>query len=470
MKVKSIVGFLALAVSFSSPAAVIFNSLLSFDSSTGGYFPHCALVQGADGSFYGTTLLGGPNFEGSVFKMSPDGQLKTLVWFDGTNGAEPAARLLQGTDGYLYGTTQGGGTNAGSLGTIFKMSTNGDLVTLFTFAGTNGMHPNGLTRGSDGNFYGTTMWGGTDTNSTLGLGTVFGMNPVGTLVTLAYFDGTNGSLPQGELTQGTDGHFYGTTETGGDHDLGTVFRITTNGVLSTLISFDGTNGAYPMCGLTESSNGCFYGVTQNGGTNFMGTVFKTAPGGAFTLLHTFSSPNNGENSDGAQPLSNLVQGDDGCFYGTASSGGANGFGTIFKMTPDGEVTTLYSFGSTTNFYGHPLDGLNPNALVRGADGNFYGTTYNGGTNNNVANNGDGTVFRLSVPMPPVFEKITQTNGVWSLTWSAVAGQVYQLQFTASLDSSNWMDLGDTNVATDGIMSATDNTGSVAQRFYRIVLP
>lgn len=471
MKVKWIVVILlvALADTHCTRAAVIFDSLFSFDSSTTGANPHCTLIQSADGNLYGTTVLGGPNYWGSVFKMSPDGQLKTLVWFDGTNGAEPWAGLVQAADGYLYGTTRTGGTNAGSMGTIFRIDTNGDLVTLFTFAGTNGYSPNGLIQGTDGRFYGTTAANLTADNNPA-YGTVFEIDSHGVLTTLAYFNGTNGGLPQGELTEDSDGNFYGTTEEGGEHNGGTIFRVTTNGILTTLFSFGGTNGGLPMCGLTKGVDGSLYGVTQVGGSDDMGTVFKITTDGKFTLLHSFSGLNYDQAPDGDQPVSKLVRGDDGNFYGTTSAGGANGFGTIFKITADGDLTTLYSFGSIINSNGHPLDGYNPNALMIGKDGDFYGTTYNGGTNNNIANNGDGAVFRLSIPMPPMFKKITQTNGFCSLIWSAVAGQVYQLQFATNLNSPDWIDLGDTNMAVSGVMSATDNTGSAPQRFYRVVLP
>jgi uncharacterized repeat protein (TIGR03803 family) len=300
------------------------------------------------------------------------------------------------------------------------------------------------------------------------------MTPDGVLTTLDLLDGTNGAFliepPPQPFVLGSDANLYGTTQYGGTNDLGTVFQMTTNGTLTTLISFGGTNGAYPN-ELVQGSDGGFYGTTQYGGTNEQGTIFKITTNGIFTLLYSFSSLNNSdESTDGAQPVSGLVQGSDGNFYGTTSTGGAHGFGTIFKTTAAGELTTLYSFGTLSNFLGHPLDGSNPNALTIGKDGNFYGTTYNGGTNNNIANNGDGTVFRLSVPMQPVFQKISQTNGIFSITWSAVASQVYQLQYITNLNFTNWINLGTTNVATDGNMSATDPVGLNSQRFYRVVLP
>ena len=133
----------------------------------------------------------------------------------------------------------------------------------------------------------------------------------------------------------------------------------------------------------------------------------------------------------------------------------------------GALTTLYSFGSivSTNFI--PLDGASPAAgLVQGRDGNLYGTTSAGGT---VSDPDWGTVFKISVPMTPVMQPPTQTSGVLRITWSSVAGQAYKMQFNTSLREANWTDLGGTNVATNGTMSAFDDSGFVLQRFYRVVL-
>jgi uncharacterized repeat protein (TIGR03803 family) len=460
-------------IPFYALGGVAFTTLISFDSGTTGANPHCKLIQDSQGNFYGTAFLGGSNYYGTVFKINSGGNLKTLVSFDGTNGAEPWSGLVRGKDGDFYGTTQGGGTNIGSLGTVFRISTNGTFTSLVSFAGTNGINPNGLALGGDGNFYGGTA-PQHDSSETYGRGTIFQMTPDGELTTLNVLNGTNGAFfiepPPQPFVLGNDGNLYGTTQYGGTNDLGTIFQMTTNGSLTTLILFSGTNGANPN-ELAQAGDGSLYGTTQYGGANGQGTVFKMTTNGILTVLYSFSSLNhNDENADGAQPISGLVQGNDGNFYGTTSTGGAHGFGTIFNAAADGELITLYSFGTLTNFYGHPLDGSNPNALTIGKDGNFYGTTYNGGTNNNIANNGDGTVFRLSVPMPPAFQKISQTNGIFSITWSTVASQAYQLQYTTNLNSTNWINLGNTNVATDDIMSATDSVGLNLQRFYRVMLP
>jgi uncharacterized repeat protein (TIGR03803 family) len=458
-------------VSFYAYGNITFNTLISFDSSTSGSNPHCKLVQDSVGNIYGTTFLGSSNHYGTIFKINLDGNLTTLMSFDFTNGANPWSGLVSGNDGYFYGATQEGGTNLGGFGTLFKVSTNGTFTSLVSFAGTNGIIPNGLVQGNDGNFYGTTESGGTDTNNPLyGQGTVFEMNPNGTLTTLAFFNSTNGSYPEAGLVQGIDGNFYGTTTFGGTYNYGTIFQVTTNGSLTTLFSFDLTNGYQPKCTLANGVDGGLYGVTPNGGANNQGAIFRITTNGNFTLLYSFSSRFQGTNADGAQPTAGLTLATDGNFYGTTSTDAPHGVGTIFKITPSGMLTTLYSFGTVTNSHFNPIDGKNPNDLFQGRDGNFYGTAFNGGTNNNIANSGDGTVFRFSVPLPPVFQNITQTNGMFSLTWSTVASQIYQLQYTTNLNSTNWINLGNTNVATNAIMSEIDSVGLNSQRFYRVVVP
>jgi len=206
------------------------TNLYSFStfSSPGG------LVQGSDGSFYGTTRSGGnTNLSdgygfGMVFKVTTNGTLTSLYSFTGTNdGANPQAALVQGSDGNFYGTTQQGGTNR--VGTVFEINTNGVLASLYSFTGTNdGANPQAtLVQGSDGSFYGTTAYGGTNN-----YGTVFKINTNGALITLYSFTGGNdGGTPYyAGLVQGSDGSFYGTTLYGGVRSgvsgVGTVFRLT----------------------------------------------------------------------------------------------------------------------------------------------------------------------------------------------------------------------------------------------------
>jgi uncharacterized repeat protein (TIGR03803 family) len=372
------------------------TSLYSFTSGNDGAHPYAGLVQGSDGNFYGTTEYGGTKNGGygTVFKISPNGALTSLYSFTGGNdGAYPYAGLVQGSDGNFYGTTEYGGTDG--AGTVFKISTNGVLTSLYSFAmGTNhsGNPQAALVQGSDGYFYGMTAGGVGGPNAYVGFGTVFKISTNGALTTLYSFTGGNdGANPQGALVQASDGYFYGTTEGGGMYGseyggYGTVFKISPNGALTSLYSFTGGNdGAYPN-GLAQGSDGYFYGTTLYGGTmnsypylsGGWGTVFRISTNGALTTLYSFTGGN-----DGGNPYGGLVQGTDGNFYGTTQCGGATnasrwgtyGYGTVFKISTDGGLTTLYAFGSITNAIGVSLDGANPSAgLVQGSDGYFYGTT------------------------------------------------------------------------------------------------
>jgi uncharacterized repeat protein (TIGR03803 family) len=360
-----------------------------------GAAPEAGLVQGSDGNFYGTTTSGGTNGYGTVFKVTPAGVLTTLVNFTdngSTNaGAVPAyAALVQGSDGNFYGTTASGGANG--YGTVFQMTLSGELTTLVNFTGNvspnQGLNPSAaLVQGSDGNFYGTTALGGANN-----AGTVFQMTPTAVLTTLVNFTGNGsndaGSQPSAGLVQGSDGNFYGTTFYGGTNGLGTVFKMTSAGVLTTLVNFTGngsTNvGGYPNAGLVQGSEGNFYGTTAFYGTNGNGTVFKMTPAGVLTPVVYFT--NNGSTDAGDNPKAGLIQGSDGNFYGTTYGGGTNADGTVFKMTPAGMLTTLVNFtgNGSTDAGSAPYGGL-----VLGRDGNFYGTTLYGGTN------GYGTVFKMT---------------------------------------------------------------------------
>lgn len=230
-------------------------------------------------------------------------------------------------------------------------------------------------RGLNGNFYGPTGAGGAN-----GGGTIFKITPAGTLTTLysscAETGCTDGNVPIAALIQATDGNFYGTTRHGGLYNDGTVFKMTPAGALTTLHSFfHGTDGSEPFARLVQAADGNFYGTTVSGGANGFGTVFKMTPTGTLTTLYSFCRESGC--ADGEVPQGGLIQATDGNFYGTTVYGGANspGGGTIFKITPEGTLTTLYSFCANTGC----TDGSNPVAdLVQATDGNLYGTTYAGG--------------------------------------------------------------------------------------------
>ncbi len=198
----------------------------------------------------------------------------------------------------------------------------------------------------------------------------FGAHAAAVLTTLHSFHALFNAVSSAGLVLGRDGSFYGTTVGGGNFGLGTVFKISTNAALTTLYSFTGDHdGAGPAAGLVQGSDGSFYGTTFQGGRDNSGTVFKISTNGTLTTLHSFTG-----GTDGGDPVAAPAQGTDGFFYGTTSQGGPNNSGTVFKISADGALTTLYSFTGGK-------DGSNPVAgLAQGTDGFFYGTTSQGGAN------------------------------------------------------------------------------------------
>jgi uncharacterized repeat protein (TIGR03803 family) len=387
------------AASAAPSASQTLNTLFSFDN-TDGAFPGSALIQGKDGNFYGTTIEGGDHSDGTVFTMTPEGQVTTLYNFcsqtpNCMDGAFPYAGLVQGTDGNFYGTTTayGGQSQGSQWGTVFKISSNGSLTTLHVFSFVDGSHPLGLIQGTDGNLYGTTYQGGINTacwdGNERACGTVFKITAGGVFTTLYNFcsqsDCTDGALPGAGLAQGVDGNFYGTTYLGGGAisctgGCGTVFKITPGGALTTLYSFCSQSGCpdgqFPSGRLLQGTDKNFYGTTSEGGAGAVfpgtGTVFKLTHHGRLTTLYSFCSQPGC--ADGGLPSSGLLQGADGNFYGTTNDDGANGRGgTVFKINSVGQLTTLYSFCSHGAPYPCTDSGYPSAELVQGTNGNFYGT-------------------------------------------------------------------------------------------------
>jgi uncharacterized repeat protein (TIGR03803 family) len=386
--------------------AQTFTRLVKFNGANGDGPAYGSLNQGLDGNFYGTTYLGGANNGGEVFRITPSGKVTTIYSFcPGTgcpDGSLPNDGLLQAFDGTLYGTTSEGGGPSG-YGTVFKLTSNGALTTLHDFCSetncADGVVPYfGLIQGIDGNLYGAT------TTAVAGIsGTVFEISQTGQLSTLYTFcalsNCLDGAGASGALIMGTDGNFYGVTGSGGTQRAGTIFRITPDGSLTTLHNFRKTDGEFPNT-LTEAADGSLYGTASYGGINNKGVIFKLTQSGQFSVLYNFC--NVMFCADGATPHAPLVEGTDGNLYGTTTFGGVNqvngqffgGYGTVFQITPGGQLTTLHTFcagGGDCADGAYPIDGL-----TQGTDGSFYATS--SGLSQCPGN--CGTVFKLSMGLPP----------------------------------------------------------------------
>jgi uncharacterized repeat protein (TIGR03803 family) len=281
---------------------------------------------------------------------------------NGSAVQSPRGILAQGEDGLLYGTSLKGGSVG--EGTVFSMTPGGAVSALGSFAdGSGGTHCNtGLSLGRDGNFYGTCPQGVSPYEN----GTVFSTSPSGAIATLYAFTGTDGKVPEvGQPVQGLDGKFYGVTESGGLNGAGTAFSIGSDGHLTTLYNFGTTSddAGSPSGPLMLASDGNFYGTTTTGGKLGGGTVFKMTAAGQVTVLHDF--PSSGKR-EGIQPMGGVVAGDNGQFYGVTFSGGANDLGTVFTLKQTGKVQILHSF-SAADSVAFPCD-----SLTIANDRNFYG--------------------------------------------------------------------------------------------------
>jgi uncharacterized repeat protein (TIGR03803 family) len=317
---------------------------------TDGASPDGTMAGSSGGTFYGVTASGGTSSWGTVFKITTSGTFTSLFDFNLTNGGTPESGLVQGTDGNFYGTTFYGGTSTAcgtGCGTVFKITPAGALTTLHSFISTDGEAPFGqLVQGTDGNFYGATTQGGLMDCSSLddGCGTVFKITPTGTLTTLVDFDSTNGGEPTG-VFQATDGNFYGTTVVGGsstacDYGCGTLYDVSSAGTLTTLHNFVKADGAAPGAAPFQSTNGTLYGTTQSGGSkcspNGCGAVYSLSVSlGAFVE----TLPTSGKAGTAVVILGNNLTGSTSVtFNGTAAS---------FTVVSGTEIKTTVPTGATT---------------------------------------------------------------------------------------------------------------------------
>ena len=380
------------------------------------------LVPGNTNNFLGVADNGGANDAGTIFSTSVDNPFTLVHTFNAaTDGSLPATGLTADGQGNFYGTTTQGGPNNG--GVVYKLAVDGTFSVIHAFllggegGDVNGTNPESalVANGTDG-FLGTTESGGTS-----GYGTVYRIGSDGTFAKIHDFTFSDGASPIAGLVPDGTGGFLGLTAEGGVGRTGTIYRITPAGQFTLLYSFSSTDsaiggnndGVSPNSALVTDGQGNFYGVAPEGGLAARGTVFKfttdgTLTGSVLTPLHSFSSTSTNEgtglqvNTDGINPEASLLYGLDGNLYGTTQGGGADGYGTIFEITPDGTFTLLYTFTGGD-------DGANPvTSLAQSTTTDFYGTTAQFSTSSGVpslkpavsgsgaASTMNGTVFHLSV--------------------------------------------------------------------------
>jgi uncharacterized repeat protein (TIGR03803 family) len=456
----------ALAITYSltmRAQAQTFTTLASFGGQNGERPYHGYLIQSINGSYYGVAREGGKYGSGTFFEITPAGQLTKLYNFcSQTNcddGSSPWSGPVLGSDGNFYGTTNFGG-NYGS-GTIFKMTIGGKLTTLYSFCpgGGNcldGEFPVGLMQASNGNFYGATGAGG---SAFIG-GTLFEISAAGKFKVLHSFCSspcTDGDSPESGPMQAMNGNLYGTTFGGGSNAVkgGTVYEITPAGRFKMLYSFcaetNCTDGQYPLGGLTQGADGNLYGTTQSGGTYGYGTVFEITTTNQLITLHSFDA------TDGAYPMSALLRANDGNFYGTAEGGGVGNGGTIYEVTPAGVFSTLYGFCTSTT-----CTGSNPECtLAQATNGDLIGTAENDGTDNY------GTVFSFSTGLGPLVETVPAAAKVGKRVTILGNGLTGSTSVTFNGTSATFTVESDTYIkatvpagATTGTVSVTTPTGTL----------
>ncbi len=335
-----------------------FSTVFSFSDATTGWIPEGTVTLGTDGNYYGVTSFGGGTaVNGVLFKLTPKGVYTVLhVFQGGSDGEGPLAAPIEGIDGALYGTTSG--NNGIFSSTVYKYTHSGVFSTIYDFSSTTGFRPTldeQLLQGTDGNLYAIARTGGTVDD-----GEIIKLSISGKLLSTYSFAGgvTGGAVPIGTLIQASDGNYYGTTEFGGTSGNGTVYKMDTKGNVTLVHSFAKANGGgyCPLGGLVQGTDGYLYGTTASGGANGLGAIFRTTTGGAFKQLYSFTTV------IGSVPVGSLLQHTNGLFYGYANFGGAYTFGAIYSLDMSlGQFVTFVrpvgKAGQTAEILGQGLTGV-----------------------------------------------------------------------------------------------------------------
>jgi uncharacterized repeat protein (TIGR03803 family) len=376
-------GAAGLGVAFKIDKSGNFKVLHTFARGLGGDQPDFSgVVLDLFGNVYGTGAFGGSGGQGVVFKIDPRGNESALYTFPGPEDGDGAYNngVFFGQDGRLYGSTDYGGVHG--HGVVYSLDGQGNENVLASFSLISpsgfGQGAGGVVRDPAGNVYGTTFIGQAD--SGYGFGVVYKVDTSGHLKLLHNFtNGADGGNPYGGVILDSKGNMYGTASGGGAAGAGVVFKLDPAGNETVLYTFTGgADGASPSGVLLQDSAGNLYGTATEGGADQSGVVFKLDTSGNETVLYSFTGGN-----DGAFPLAGLTRDSAGNFYGATQLGGSGGSGVVFKLDSLGNETVLYAFTGGA-------DGSEPLWVtpVRDAAGNLYGTTAFGGAA------GDGVVFRV----------------------------------------------------------------------------
>lgn len=321
--------------------------------------PYGALALDQAGNFYGVALNGG---EYTLYQIDPQGNQTVMFTYltENNYGYQPTGVAVDSA-GNVYGSAYSGGQGSCLCGLVFEITAPGHELVLYNFQGAaDGGDPvGGVTLDAAGNVYGLVSAFG-PFNS----GGVFMVGPNGTETLLGGFPGGDGAEPSGSPIRDAAGNLYGTTRAGGLYASGAVFKMDAEGNESVLYSIPGgAAGSGPYAGVILDSAGNLYGTTEFGGTAGSGVVFKVSPSGEGTVLYSFAG-----GTDGKTPLGDLALDAEGNLYGTTEFGGTANFGTVFKISPSGTETILYNFTGKSDG-GEPWAGV-----ITDASGNLYGTT------------------------------------------------------------------------------------------------
>jgi uncharacterized repeat protein (TIGR03803 family) len=372
----AVLGSVVLTTQFSQ--AQTFSVLYNFGGAADGGDPYAGLIRDANGNLYGTVGYGGTAYAGGVYKVDATGNETMLYSFTGgADGAYPISTLARDSAGNLYGTTtQGGSVGAG---VVFRVDPSGTETVLHNFTGgSDGVDPvGGLLLDAAGNLYGTTAQGGT-----FNCGILFRLSPAGKETILHSFTGAtnDGKYPTyTSVVMDALGSLYGVTEEGGSTNHGVVYKLTKTGKFTILYSFAGgtTDGCNAIGIPFRDTYGNIYGTTSSCGASGLGTVWKLTSAGTETVLHSFA----GGTLDGEYPLAGVVKDANGNLYGSTETGGSANLGTVYKVTQKGQFKLLHSFVGPDGKY--PYGGF-----VQDSNGTLYGTAQNGGTI------GYGTVWQI----------------------------------------------------------------------------